>query len=264
MNQQQEQQRSADGRVRGLEEQHRNSYFYGKLLGVHNFELETAYGTGHRRQNNRLVTGYGVVCGLGVQVSDDGRKVIVKPGLGFDRRGRELVVERSLEVEIPPDVIDAARERAERDEDDHEACIGVMLCYHECRDDPAPVYAGDCGTPDPCAPSTIRERVRVEFRSRCPRRPDRECDPDLLDDGKLDYDQIVRWVTSQRPCMWVPADSCIPLAALRIADPDEHRCHPDRVDIGVRPIVFSNALLREIVLALFTRGHGHDHDYEVR
>ena len=45
----------------------RNHYFHGKLLDVYHFELETAYLNFKRRMLNRLVTGYGVVCGLNVK-----------------------------------------------------------------------------------------------------------------------------------------------------------------------------------------------------
>ena len=65
-------QHTSNGRRTGLETPTRNNYFYGQLLGVHNFELETDYSIGQRRLLNRLVLGYGVVCGLGVELDDEG------------------------------------------------------------------------------------------------------------------------------------------------------------------------------------------------
>ena len=62
------------GRRAGLQTPMRNRYFYGQLLGVNNFELETDYAIRQRRLLNRLVLGYGVVCGLNVELTSDGGK----------------------------------------------------------------------------------------------------------------------------------------------------------------------------------------------
>jgi hypothetical protein len=233
-----------------LETPIRNHYFYGQLLGVQQFELETEYGIGQLRLVSRLIFGYGVVCGLAVDLSDDGTQVRVAPGVAIDKRGRLIVVpDRTPWIPIPADLFREARERADNTRE--EPCVQVLICYHECRGDPVVVHAGDCGSPDPCAPSTIRERYRIEFRSRCARRPQLECGmPDLITRGDLDYEQLARWVTEQRRCTRVPGDPCITLANLRLADEDEHRCRPDGVDNWVRPIVASNVVLMELVKAL--------------
>lgn len=241
---------TAGGGGTGFDTPIRNHYFYGQLLGVQQFELETAYGIGQLRLLNRLILGYGVVCGLAVELSDDGTKVRVAPGVAIDKHGRVIVVpERTPWIPIPPDLFRQARERA--DDTREEPCVQVLICYHECRGDPVVVHAGDCESPDPCAPSTIRERYRIEFRSRCARRPHPECGmPDLISGGDLDYEQLARWVTQQRRCTRLPSDPCITLANLRVADEDDHRCQPDGVDNWVRPVVASNVVLMELVLAL--------------
>jgi hypothetical protein len=245
-------QQHTTGASSGLETPLRNNYFYGQLLGVHNFELETGYAIGQRRLLNRLVLGYGVVCGLAVELSRDGTKVAVTPGLALDKWGREIVVdERSRWIPIPPDVLAEARERAE---EGRRGCVLVSICYRECRDDPVAVHAGDCDTPGPCAPSTIREGYRLAFSSRCAPRPEPSCDvPDLLTGGGFDYEQLVRWVTYQRRCTRLPSDPCIPLANLPVAE-DGDRCDPGEVDIAVRPVVASNVVLMELILALLERG----------
>jgi hypothetical protein len=243
---------TAAGQGSGLETPIRNHYFYGQLLGVHNFELETYYTIGKDRLRNRLVLGYGVVCGLAVDVSNDGRKVAVGPGVAIDKAGREIVVARRTRwIPIPPEVIEEARERAEDDRRD--ACVSVLICYHECRGDPAVVHAGECGMPDPCAPSTIREQYRIEFRSRCAKRPRPSCSiAELVSSGGFNHDALARWVTYDRRCTRVPSDTCIPLANLRLADGNDH-CDPGEVDIEVRPVVASNVVLTELILALLER-----------
>jgi hypothetical protein len=238
----------------GLETPLRNNYFYGQLLGVENFELETSYAIGQRRLLNRLVLGYGVVCGLGVEVSEDGEKLRVAPGVAIDRWGREIVVpERTGWIDIPADLVAAAIRRAGECRDD--ACVQVLICYHECRGDPAEVLAGDCRTTDPCAPSTIRERYRIELRDECAERREPRCAvPNVITAGRLDHEQLARWVTYDRDCIALPRDPCIPLANVPVIDAeDSPHCNPDAVDISVRPVLPSNVVLRELILALLGR-----------
>jgi hypothetical protein len=243
---------TAAGNGSGLETPIRNHYFYGQLLGVHNFELETGYSILHRRLRNRLELGFGVVCGLPVDVSHDGRKVAVGPGVAIDKAGREIVVAlRTRWIPIPTDVIDEARDRA--DDYGGHPCVQVVICYQECRGDPAVVHAGECGMPDPCAPSTTREQYRIEFRSRCAERPRPSCSiADLVAGGGFSHDALAHWVTYDRRCTRVPSDTCIALANLRPADGDDH-CDPGEVDIGVRPVAASNVVLTELILALLER-----------
>jgi hypothetical protein len=248
-----QEQHTSNGRRAGLETPTRNNYFYGQLLGVHNFELETGYSIGQRRLINRLVLGYGVVCGLGVEVNNEGDRVRIRPGLALDRWGQEIVVATPTQwIQIPEEVIDAAIERAGECRD---ACVQVVICYHECLADPTVVLAGDCGSVDPCAPSTIREQYRLEFRDECAPRHEPSCRiPNPFGGRGLDYDALANWVTYERRCDRLPRDPCIPLANVGITEPDDTRpCDPDRVDITVRPILASNVLLYELILALLGR-----------
>ena len=67
----------------------RNRYFYGKLLTVRDFETEQRYCTGKRSLLNRVVTGAGVVCGLGVMASDEST-LMIGSGMALDYQGREI------------------------------------------------------------------------------------------------------------------------------------------------------------------------------
>ena len=73
----------------------RNRYFYGKLLTVRDFEAEQNYSDVKRRLVNRIVHGAGVVCGLGVTLSDD-TTLIIESGMALDYQGREIVIEEPL------------------------------------------------------------------------------------------------------------------------------------------------------------------------
>lgn len=73
----------------------RNRYFYGKLLGVDDFEAEQRYLNDKRRLINRFLHGCGVVCGLNVvAVGDDA--VSVEAGIALDFAGREIVVDEPV------------------------------------------------------------------------------------------------------------------------------------------------------------------------
>lgn len=238
----------------------RNHFFYGKLMDVYQFELETGYFNAKRRLLNRLVSGYGVVCGLNVEPGPDGRHVVIAPGVAIDKWGREIIVpERTAPIAIPPHLLppetpaDGKPPGYQGDRDTEEPTVlQVLLCYHECESDPTPVLGGDCGTADECAAGSIRERYHVIFKEG-PAPPIKlECRvPDLFYSGKLDYDALVRFVSES--CPSAAADPCIPLANVQVTG-DGHECDPEHIDITIRPIVYSNDLLLEILLSLLAEG----------
>src|SRR5512134_2980467 len=94
----------ANGARGHVETPTRNNYFYGKLLDVHHFELETSYFNQKRWLLNRLVSGFGVVCGLDVQPGP-GDTIVVTPGVALDKWGREIVVPRATRpIPFPKDL----------------------------------------------------------------------------------------------------------------------------------------------------------------
>ena len=73
----------------------RNRYFYGKLLTVRDFEREQRYSRAKAQLLDRLSLGAGVVCGLGVSVSDDST-LLIESGLALDYQGRMIAVEEPV------------------------------------------------------------------------------------------------------------------------------------------------------------------------
>jgi hypothetical protein len=231
------------------------------MMDVHHFELETAYGIGMRRLLNRLVTGSGVVCGLDVEAGDDGCSVEITAGVAIDRWGREIVVPaRTAPVPIPPALVDRVCGRTGEEEDGEqagpgderryprdEAWLTVALCYHECETDPVAVLAGDCSTATPCAPGAIREQYRITFEPGRAEAPELSCRfPDVLAQGELDYAALARWIT--RECPAPPRNPCIPLANVRLScDRDHCAIDANDIDITVRPVVFGNDVLVDVL-----------------
>ena len=275
---------SGTARRAGLSAPRRNRFFHGKMMDVHHFELETEYGMGMRRLLNRLVTGSGVVCGLDVEAGDDGCSVEVTAGVAIDRWGREIVVPaRTASIPIPPALVERmcgrtgepekgdGGGRAESDQESEqrpgyeqkyprdEAWVTVVLCYHECETDPVAVLAGDCSTSTPCAPGAIKEQYRITFEPGKAEAPELSCRfPDVLAQGELDYAALARWIT--RECPAPPRNPCIPLANVRL-DCDRDHCAVDDIDITVRPVVFGNDILIDILTRIVEEGRS-DSKYE--
>jgi len=234
----------------------RNHYYYGKLLDVFHLEMEQQYFNSKRWLLNRLVTGPGVVCGLDVKLTSDNKGVFVEPGLAIDRCGHEIIVpESSRPVELPrlpPYGHDSPKQsrqfRYEGRLERHDYCADeyahVVLCFLECPSDPTPVLTGDCES-EVCAPSTIRERYKVAVREgEAPDRPSNF--PDVITGRRINYSAIVEYVT--RPCRPCPEDCCLPLANVLLRDTGQG-WEPE-IDITCRPIVYTNRLLYDLLVAL--------------
>ena len=108
----------------------RMRYFMGRHLTARDFCDEQAYHRSHRLFHNRMLHGWGVVCGLAVKPHPDPRCQIeyvqVSPGVAVDCCGREIVVEccASCETErLPPIPWDKYHET-------HPLLV-LSLCYHE-------------------------------------------------------------------------------------------------------------------------------------
>lgn len=256
----------------GLSQFERNRFFFGKMLDEFHFKLETDYQNGKRWLINRAILGYGVVCGLDViPAKDRNDAIILTAGFAIDKWGREIIVPQDTPpIQIPPDVIAKTKDRHENPDqaarhaqypegkyqDDERRCVQVMLCYHECETDPEPVLAGDCHSPGLCAPGSIREGYRIKFTPWCDYPTNDQCQfPHIVSDGRIDFEALVTWVTRERDCLSAPKDPCIRLAHIHLSD-DGHDCDPDRIDIAVRPIVYSNDLLFDILLGWQSQIHG--------
>ncbi|HJQ85652.1 MAG TPA: hypothetical protein VKA21_16305 [Candidatus Binatia bacterium] len=230
----------------GLQAFVRTHYFYGQLLDVHHFEQEQSYFNQKRWLLNRLVLGYGVVCGLDVQPGEDGKSVVVLPGVAIDRAGREIVVPtRAQPVPLPPSPGQETTGSAEPAPCDDGAWAHVCLCFHECESDPAPVLVGECGEVEHCVPGAVRERYRVIVRegkakpAECPC-----CGSDVVSGGRINHQALAIRVT--RRCRPVPADPCILLANVRLPR-GQASVSPNDINITVRPVVYTNHLLYELV-----------------
>jgi hypothetical protein len=261
----------------------RNRYFYGKLLDVFHFELEQNYFNNKRWLLNRLVTGYGVICGLNVLLGPDGKSVVVTPGVAIDKCGREIIVCQQSDpyslpqpttptttatgpVPIPPPPsatfptnpttpTTGGGTSMSGDCSDTGTYCHICICYHECPTDPSPTLGGDCDCQSACTPGSIRERYCLKkmdgkFCSASTSSPLQG----VLNNGSLSYCSLANYITNQN-CLAPVDDCCIPLANIQIpplaTTPPQA---PYVIDITIRPIVYTNDLLYDMILAYMNQG----------
>ncbi len=242
-------------------EPRRNNYFYGQMMGVHQFEMQAHYYMAMHRRMNRLILGYGVACGLDVKKSDTKYPgIVVTSGFAIDKIGRDIIVpEQTMPLPVPGDLLPppsaapegVRQEKGHKHEEQEIVVVHVVLCYHECKSDPAPILAGDCEGATSCAPGAIRERYRLELR-KGKATPPSIADgrfPDVIEDGTLDYNRLVQWVTDGCPA-YPDDDPCIPLANICLRVEDDGYCFDERdININTRPIVYTNDLLFDLLMA---------------
>jgi hypothetical protein len=127
-------------------------YFHGMLLTERDFQEEQIYHQEKRRLLNRMLHGWGVVCGLSVKpTKPESSKIIITPGTALDCHGNEIVVCNDFEVDLKklpdlcPDTSTGDRDPcAERQAGDCKYYIGIK--YIEAPTDPVAVYlpGGSC------------------------------------------------------------------------------------------------------------------------
>lgn len=223
----------------------RPRYFHGQLLDVRHFESEQAYFQRKHALVNRLILGFGVVCGLDVQVGDDQHSVIVLGGIALDKRGHEIVVPGpSRKIPIDPATTQEGQEGEECRDDEW---VHLVLCYQESKTEPEPVLTGGCDVGERCAFGAVREGYELHLCDG--KAPDvlAECGiQHVLKGNSINYRALVEWVSA--PCD-EREGSCITLANIRRPGGDAN-LELGNIDISVRPIVFGLDLLWELVLAL--------------
>lgn len=195
----------------------RNRYFTGKCMTARDFRADPDYLLSHHRLHNRLLHGWGIVCGLRVtrhKNKDCPNWVVVRSGIALDCCGRELVLACDTPYELAlPDAGEPVR---------------LVLCLRYCEEQvehlPVLFHEGEC-SPDRREANRVREVVRLELRELS------ELDPDCWRERETGMDAPCRDDCDDgAPCRdvgcvepWCPCGSCVPLAVIEY-DP----AHPER------------------------------------
>jgi hypothetical protein len=145
----------------GVMAHERNRYYTGRYLTARDFRDEQAYFLSRHRLHNRLLHGWGVVCGLQVERhrSECPGHVIVNPGIAIDCCGRELVLRERTAVAIwlPPEQPAGGEGKAAANPPDTLQYL-LYLHYAEQAVECVPaIYAEDC-SPGRLEANRLREQ----------------------------------------------------------------------------------------------------------
>jgi hypothetical protein len=141
-----------------------NRYFYGRILGIEDFETEQKYFINRLKLHNRYLHGYGVVSGLQVTLSNAASSpaVIVSPGYALDAEGNDVLVSTPLRGPLP--------EKGEM----------AYLCirWAERETDYLPMPGNPTGSQDPTEAASVEEYAILEYECERPsvrqNRPDED------------------------------------------------------------------------------------------
>jgi hypothetical protein len=264
----------------------RNHYFHGKMLSARDLADEQKYFNEKRWLINRMVIGWGVVCGLDVSL-DDGC-LVVGPGLALDCCGHELLVcdRRKLHVDKfvevvggeprkppppskPPSSTSAGtaadartqggyqppRPEPPRDyprPDDHRGRWVLCLEFRECRTEPCQTGPARCDHDEQAQYNRIRDDYRLTIRrwkDACPHNhAEHQCPYDGLG-RKTPLHQAL--VERSRHCPVCEACECVVLATGTVdetCDPPEIRLDDDH--LRYRRLVYTNPALASLIRCL--------------
>ena len=114
-----------------MEKQKRVHYFNGRFLSAEDLQAEQDYHRDTQRRHNLILHGAGVVSGLKVSLSKDGRgpSVTVAPGHAVDPRGNLINLCEPLAVALPTPKV----------------ALLVKLRHSEVLTDPVPSTGSDAG-----------------------------------------------------------------------------------------------------------------------
>jgi hypothetical protein len=143
----------------------RNRYFTGKFMAARDFAADTEYLLSRHRLHNRLLHGWGIVCGLDVRPHprpECAREwVVVRAGLAIDCHGRELLLtsDTAFRLPLPP-----GPDSEPLDEDCAPRPDPFLLCarFHQEKIEPVPaLYAEGSCDPHHTEFNRYREGVRL-------------------------------------------------------------------------------------------------------
>ena len=166
----------------------RNNYFYGKQFTVRDLLQEQSYFNDKRYLINRMVLGWGVVCGLEVYWDPRGEKLVVTPGMALDCCGREIVICEDKRLSFDKNDEDCCLEDDQRPEGKFVLC----LYYDECHAEPIDLPPAGCDEKGKREYNRIRETYKLHLKpwdEACPKEPPKETEcpdhykHDALNDG---------------------------------------------------------------------------------
>jgi hypothetical protein len=222
----------------------RNNYYHGKFMTVRDFRDEQCYFNQKRWLINRMVNGWGVVCGLDVKMHPKkDMSVIVTPGLAIDCLGREILVSVEKEVSLKPEESECHKKETELDE-----TLVICLVYKKCKTEAISLPPqGNCNLKERCEFNRIMDSFHIYTRRKAD-----ICMDDLHEKiCPLDYkNKTIHEYLSEKlkekcpSCPECPKKTEIPCLILaEISKTDENFV----IDQSKRKLVYGNPLLYDLI-----------------
>jgi len=213
----------------------RNHYYYGKQFTVRDLETEQRYFLDKIALLTRTILGWGVVCGLELELCD--RQLIVKPGMALDCCGRQIVVCEPFSICLESLIKECPRES-----------YAICLEYDECMTEETKFPADECEGGERHEYNRIRDHYRIRLKhwdNRCHARGE-DCFP-CPDHGKRSTNETPQrhcpppslhsYLCHQLECHKCDCCACVVLGKIILSDP------PALDDCTHRRIVYSNPML---------------------
>jgi len=147
----------------------RNNYFYGKQFTVRDLLQEQSYLNEKRQLINRMVLGWGVVCGLEAGWDPAKRRLVVNEGMALDCCGHEIIVCEPQHISF--DQYEDQR-RCARENPRHEEKFVLCLEYHECSAEPVELPPVACGEQQRTEFNRVRDGFTLKIKKwgdACPK-----------------------------------------------------------------------------------------------
>ena len=169
-----------------LDPNKRVNYVHGLVLGVDEFLQEEFYLLEKHRRHNRLLHGYGTVCGLAVELddTDNGPQVMVRSGMAINPRGEEIRVPSDQCAWLNEWLLQHGSEVTEAmgSPPSGPLSLYLVLCYRECKTDFIPIPSGPCQSlEETSAASRIADHFALQLTTSKPQQVEDETIKDLFD-----------------------------------------------------------------------------------
>jgi hypothetical protein len=204
-------------------------YFHGMLMTERDFQDEQKYHIEKRKLVNRMLHGYGVVCGLQIKPTTPtaSSTITISPGLALDCNGNEIYVNKEISLNLekirkPEPVMTAKKTFCNKDtESGDEERMYIIIRYDERDTDQVPIYApgGDCKE-KVCENSRKQEGFCIDYTyvrpCDAPKPPNDPCIGEKKDEDirKLIFEDLLN------PCHEPCCDSKVVLGSISISESD--------------------------------------------
>ena len=139
----------------------RNNYFYGKQFTVRDLIQEQSYFNEKRHLINRMVLGWGVVCGLDVTWEKESRRFTVGTGMALDCCGREIVVCKPYTFSFDEYDNQCREAYGKRD---YECKFMLCLEYDDCYTEPVDLPPVGCDEQERKEFNRVRDGFKVTIK----------------------------------------------------------------------------------------------------